>query len=209
MNNLQLHQGLFLRSNFYKLRINYDHNILRGQVNKYKHFCKHYNPRKTDVKRTGLSLTSLDGNLSGVPDLDSLPEYNKINNTDYTELDFIQKTQVWKDSNLDIILEPLLPHICRSHVIYLPKGGFFPPHVDSNIFKLETFRLILPLQNSNYPKCIFLQNDKILFFEYGWVYVLNTAIEHTIFSFDDNINIIINVKLCEESVKIIYGLIAT
>ena len=33
-----------------------------------------YNPRK-DVNRWGLSITSLDGGLSGVPDLDSLYEY--------------------------------------------------------------------------------------------------------------------------------------
>ena len=39
-----------------------------------------YNPRK-DVNRWGLSVTSLDGSISGVPDLDSLFEYNKENNT--------------------------------------------------------------------------------------------------------------------------------
>ena len=46
-----------------------------------------YNPRK-DVNRWGLSITSLDGGLSGVPDLDSLYEYNKEHNTNYTEKDF-------------------------------------------------------------------------------------------------------------------------
>ena len=34
-----------------------------------------YNPRK-DIDRWGLSLTSLDGEMSGIPDLDSLLEYN-------------------------------------------------------------------------------------------------------------------------------------
>ena len=41
-----------------------------------------YNPRK-DINRYGLSITSLDGGLSGRPDLDSLYEYNKENNTNY------------------------------------------------------------------------------------------------------------------------------
>ena len=31
-----------------------------------------YNPRK-DVNRSGLSITSIDGGVTGVPDLDSLP----------------------------------------------------------------------------------------------------------------------------------------
>ena len=38
-----------------------------------------YNPRKP-IARYGLSLTSLDGGLSGIPDLDSLHEYNQENN---------------------------------------------------------------------------------------------------------------------------------
>ena len=41
-----------------------------------------YNPRK-EIDRWGLSITSLDGGLSGTPDLDSLPNYNKENNTQY------------------------------------------------------------------------------------------------------------------------------
>ncbi|MBX3032387.1 MAG: hypothetical protein KF865_00555 [Bdellovibrionaceae bacterium] len=36
---------------------------------------KPYNPRK-NIARQGLSLTSLDGGLGGIPDLDSLMEYN-------------------------------------------------------------------------------------------------------------------------------------
>ena len=39
-----------------------------------------YNPRK-DINRWGLSITSLDGGITGVPDLDSLYEYNKENKT--------------------------------------------------------------------------------------------------------------------------------
>src|SRR5210317_309022 len=55
-----------------------------------------YNPRK-DVNRWGLSVTSLDGGLSGVPDLDSLLEYNKENGTSYTEKDFDKPTAVLND----------------------------------------------------------------------------------------------------------------
>ena len=43
-----------------------------------------YNPRK-DINRYGLSITSLDGGLSGRIDLDSLYEYNKEHNTKITK----------------------------------------------------------------------------------------------------------------------------
>ena len=48
-----------------------------------------YNPRKP-IARWGASITSLDGGTSGIPDLDSLKEYNKEHGTDYTEKDASQ-----------------------------------------------------------------------------------------------------------------------
>ena len=53
-----------------------------------------YNPRK-NIPREGLSVTSLDGGLSGVPDLDSIREYNIKNNTSLDETSFTTKTEVW------------------------------------------------------------------------------------------------------------------
>ena len=52
-----------------------------------------YNPRKIN-KRQGLSVTSLDGGFSGVPDLDSLREYNLENGTQYNESNFKARTSI-------------------------------------------------------------------------------------------------------------------
>ena len=57
-----------------------------------------YNPRH-DVNRWGLSITSLDGGLSGVPDLDSLHQYNIENNTSHAETDFDVVTPVYEQYN--------------------------------------------------------------------------------------------------------------
>src|SRR5210317_1132442 len=46
----------------------------------YKDSWKPYNLRNPN-NRWGLSVTSLDGKLSGIPDLDSLLQYNKIHGT--------------------------------------------------------------------------------------------------------------------------------
>ena len=70
---------------------------------------KQYNPRK-GVNRYGLSVTSLDGGYSGVPDLDSILEFNKLNNTKYIETDFNVKTDVVSQiPNLDELLNSLSP----------------------------------------------------------------------------------------------------
>ena len=42
-----------------------------------------YNHRK-NINRLGLSVTSLDGGVTGVPDLDSLLQYNNIHGTNIT-----------------------------------------------------------------------------------------------------------------------------
>ncbi len=50
-----------------------------------------YNPRK-NIPRKGLSITSLDGGFSGIPDLDSLKEYNDEHNVYIDEPDIKTKT---------------------------------------------------------------------------------------------------------------------
>ena len=52
---------------------------LMQEIEKFKDDWKPYNLRNSN-NRWGLSVTSLDGGLSGIPDLDSLLQYNKINN---------------------------------------------------------------------------------------------------------------------------------
>ena len=49
---------------------------VKEQLKQFKNDWKQYNPRKS-IDRQGLSITSLDGGLSGIPDLDSLFVYNQ------------------------------------------------------------------------------------------------------------------------------------
>jgi hypothetical protein len=55
---------------------------------------KYYQPHKPGYNRYGLSVTSLDGNYSGEPDLFSLREYAKMTGKQYTETDFKKRTNV-------------------------------------------------------------------------------------------------------------------
>jgi hypothetical protein len=153
---------------------------------------KQYNPRK-DINRYGLSVTSLDGGYSGVPDLDSLLEYNKLNNTKYAETSFNVKTDiVEKISNLNELVTALLPSVGRCHFLKLNAGGFFPPHRDNgSVVPSTSFRIIVPLGNTKKKDWCWIQEGKLLNLTPGKTYCINTTKEHSIFSFKDNCCILV------------------
>jgi len=163
-----------------------------------------YNPRK-DVNRYGLSITSLNGGLDGVPDLDSLYEYNKENDVRYRERDFKTLTPVYKYENLKKILEPISSHLFRSHVIRLDPGGFFPPHRDFRGMILDSFRVIIPLANMNPPAFTFIVDGNIQHWNYGNLYFVNTAKMHYLFnaSFSPAYMAVLNVDLTVDTIEFI------
>ncbi|MEM7646115.1 MAG: hypothetical protein AAF203_04325, partial [Pseudomonadota bacterium] len=117
---------------------------LLKELEPFQNDWKPYNPRKKN-NRYGLSVTSLDGSLSGVPDLDSLSEYNRENNLELTNQDFKKRTAVFESSpTLQKILDPFLPWLGRCHFIRLDSGGFFPEHydIDKLDFSSHEIRLI-------------------------------------------------------------------
>ena len=73
-----------------QFRLNNPHKYVKWTEENFDYV--RYNPRK-DVNRWGLSLTSLDGGTNGIPDLDSLYEYNIDHGTKYTERDFVTPTK--------------------------------------------------------------------------------------------------------------------
>ena len=153
-----------------------------------------YNPRK-EMNRQGLSVTSLDGKLGGI-DLDSLYEYNKINNTNYTELSFRTKTEVYyKSQELQTIIQPLDPWVCRTHLLKLSKGGDFPPHRDwLGKSPQESLRIIVVIHQCTPNTFYFIYDGDLLNnIKHGQAYFINTNKEHSLFSFsDDVIMLVIN-----------------
>ena len=159
---------------------------------------KQYNPRKS-INRHGLSVTSLDGTYSGVPDLDSLLEFNKENGTNYNESDFKIRTNIVEQiPNLQQILDLLSPDLGRCHFLKLNAGGFFPPHRDNgSSIPSKSFRIIVPLVSPK--KWYWIHEGKILNLTPGKTYCINTTKEHSVFSFFDNscmlvLNVIASLK---------------
>ena len=133
---------------FIPLKITCDVSKLFDEIKEYK-FSK-YNPR-TNIERYGLSITSLDGELGGI-DLDSFKQYNEEHNTNYTERQFNKFTKVYEDSpEIQKLVKPFKKHIYRSHILYIPKGGYFPPHRDipQYVKNQPSFRVLIPLKNCN------------------------------------------------------------
>lgn len=163
-----------------------------------------YNPRK-EINRYGLSLTSLDGGVSGIPDLDSLLEYNKENNKSYNERDFRTFTPVYEYQDLQKCIDPIKNYLFRSHILKLGPGGFFPPHRDFYGMKFDSFRIIIPLLNMNPPEFTFIIDDKIQYWNRGSFYFVDTAKMHYLFNtgFSNAYMLILNVELNEDTVNFI------
>ena len=141
---------------------------------------KQYNPRK-NVNRYGLSITSNDGSLNG-EDLDSLYEYSKEKGRICDEDEFTTLTDVYyKSKEVQKLVDPFKPWLCRTHFLNFRKGGYFPPHVDFRGTKGKQFiRLLVPIKKCNPSWLYFMYEDKLLNFSRGYTYFLNTNKKHAI-----------------------------
>ena len=164
-----------------------------------------YNPRK-EINRQGLCVLNDTGVVGPGPALDSLYEYNKEHYTNITETDCNKPTELfYKSKFLQACLSDMLPWICRTHFLRLGSGGFFPTHRDHKFGVQNCFRIIAPILNCKYPSFFFLLENKLLDWNYGSFYVINTTKAHTLFnaSMDDSIWLIINAIVCKESIDFI------
>lgn len=193
-----LYDSLTRYGDCYELRFNVSTKVILNKLLNFKDKWVSYNPRK-NIPRYGLSITSLDGGLSGIPDLDSLREYNIKNNLNLDEIDFNKKTELW--NLVDQGLGEFDGHLGRTHFIKMDKTGCFPPHRDQYFRDIKSFRLFIPVAKCNSPGTYFILDNKILNFEHGKVYFINTCKEHTIFTMSgSSLFVVANIILSEESV---------
>lgn len=177
------------------LSVNIDIQQTRKELQYFKDEWKQYNPRKPNA-RQGLSITSYDGHLSGVPDLDSLVEYNSLNHTQIKEVDINVRTPVAKKVQGINSLLNMFDTLGRSHFIRLNQGGFFPMHRDSKLLNINCFRVITLCHNCNRNQFVFIYEDKVLNLKPGVPYFINTRKVHSVFSYvDDSVQCVLNVPL--------------
>ena len=179
----------------------FDSKQIMRDLDSWKNEWKPYN-RKKPNNRFGLSITSLDGGLGGIPDLDSLYEYNKINGTDVKNHDIKTLTPVYDSSSeLQKIIEPWKPWLGRCHFLKLNAGGYFPEHYDINKldYAYDEIRLIGFVNKSSKYTLKFLYEDKLLDVQDGSLYWFNANKRHSVFSMtDDCIMIVFCLKFDEK-----------
>ena len=186
---------------FYPLRIFFDDIILNKELELEKDKWIIYNKSMPECNRYGLSLFSLDGKTSGEIDLNSIKEYNKKNQTNYTELSFRTPTHYWKKlSAISTPLKKIERNLGRSHLIKLDKNGFFPGHrdLDMNTFRLIAFFNARP-DNLNF----YIDDKKIHFMPYQ-LYFFNARRKHSLFSLKNYIILLVlNIELNKDSVEFV------
>jgi len=176
-----------------------DLNLVKDVLDKHPGW-KPYQPHKSGYSRFGLSVTSLDGQYSGEPDLYSLREWQNMTGESYNEMSFRKRTNVVQFlPELDQFLNFWEPNLGRTHFLKLDKGGFFPPHRDNGaIVAVPTFRIIVPIYNFGINDMKWIQDEKIQRFDLGATYFVNTSRLHSVFSFVDNcLMLVLNVKADE------------
>jgi hypothetical protein len=180
----------------------FDLHHMKSTLDASPHWVR-YNPRK-DVNRFGLSVTSLNGGYSGIPDLDSLREYNSLNKTNFGESAFKTRTLIVDELGLGPFLDIWGRHLGRSHFLRLDKGGFFPPHRDNGVMiPPRTVRILVPIR-WQHNHAVWIQDGKLLHLEEGRPYFINTSKEHSVFSYTDgSILLVLNVMTEPETLRAI------
>ena len=60
------------------------------------------------------------------------------------------KVESNKSKEVQKLVDPWKPWLCRTHFLNFKKGGYFPPHIDSYKFGEQKFiRLIVPIKKCN------------------------------------------------------------
>ena len=165
---------------------------------------RQYNSYKDGYNRYGLSITSLDGGYSGVPDLESLSQYYKETGKLYYEQDFKVRTPLsYEIPAVSELCDLFGDDLCRSHFLRLDKGGFFPPHRD-HIFRLpnDMFRILVPFYNFHSSNMSWIFDGKVVQLREGNTYFMNTTKAHSLFSYDDGCTmLVLNVSATEDTMN--------
>ena len=182
---------------FYPVTPTIDRKVINEVLMNYSNQWKSYNPSKPEYKRWGLSLTSLDGEMNGHPDLDSLHEVNLNSEIQYNEMSFKKQTLLFKECKEAFVgMNELFSHLGRSHFLKFEKGGFFPPHRDGRTITMNAFRLfclVSPLESNLFQ---FTLNGSLVQFYPGRLYFINTLLEHSLVNFSSSaLCLILNVEL--------------
>ena len=153
---------------------------------------KRYNPKKPN-NRWGLSVTSIDGGLHGIPDLTSLRDWELQTGEVIHNHDLNVPTPVWEQCpTLQKILEPWKKWLGRCHFLRMDRGSFFPEHFDINKedYSYDEVRFVGFVNCTEY-NFKWIYDDKIIKGNPGSLWYFNGNKRHSVFSFKDGVMLLV------------------
>ena len=206
---LQLYSQLFLYGDIVPLKFKINIRHLEDELKVFEDSWVPYNIERGNRGRVGLSVTSLDGKMTGYPDLQSLYQYSQETGHKVSENDFDQLTEVYeKVPAVRELLDYFKDHLGRSRFVRFQAGGHFPPHRDHSLhFQMpDYFRLFVPLTHTGEDRLFFIYDNKIVPYEQGRVYLFNALKTHTVFSVTDQaLTLAISLKLSQAAIAKTHG----
>lgn len=186
-----LYQQLFIYGDFIPLKFKINLEQYSNEIGQFDKNWVVYNKQRGDTGRLGLSITSLDGGMSGDPDLQSLYQYSKETGKNISENQFCNPTEAFKKlSSLHELLNFFNGGLGRCRLVKFSPGGHFPPHRDQSIkYNVpDYFRIFIPLINTGQNSLYFIYDDKKISYEPGRAYLFNALKTHSVFSFANDVH---------------------
>ena len=184
---------LYSMSDWQELNLTFNSKKLLKELEPFDADWKKYNPSNEKNNRWGLSVTSLDGGLSGIPDLMSLKQHYDNTGQQVSDSDINVPTRVWTEcETVQRILEPFRPWVIRTHFLRLDAGSYFPDHHDMlrREFCRDHIRLTA-FVNVNEYSFKWIYDDKIIKCNNGSIWYFNSHKRHCVFSTADNMLIMV------------------
>ena len=179
-------------SDWIELNPGFKKDKLLEELKPFENDWKKYNPKKPN-NRYGLSVTSIDGGLHGIPDLTSLRDWEIQTGELIHNHDLNVPTDVYKNCpTLQAILEPWKPWLGRCHFLRMDRGSFFPEHFDINKedYSYDEVRFIGFVKCNEYDfKWIY--DDRVIKGNQGTLWYFNGNKRHSVFSFKDGIILLV------------------
>jgi hypothetical protein len=203
INDEELERALYWNSlcnlgNYVKLNITFQEQEILHGLDQFKENWVPYNQKKDTVNnRWGLPITSYSGDVMDNYHLNSFGYMQKYHSTSLKEEDFTKFTQVYHSiPEFSKMINRFVPDIGRIHLLKINKGGFFPPHRDYAGLAPQYFRLLAVMGNCSDFNYVHILNDQIFRPERNHLYFVNFQLNHSVFSFSDNLYaLILTVKL--------------
>lgn len=211
MNQEEIIRGLYWQSlvnlgSYVKTKWYINHHSVEQQLEQFKDKWCPYNVKKDSYNnRWGLPITSHSGDIMDNYHLNSFGYMQKYHNIEMKEENFNIPTEVYHSiSEIKNLVDIFSPDIGRVHLLRVDKGGFFPPHRDFHGVSPEYFRLLVVFGRCNPENYVQMIDGKPLYPEAGWVYFMNTQLDHSVFSFSNNLYcLVLTVKLNERTHNLI------